>query len=122
MNAVVYFEIPVIDLKRAISFYSSVFGFNFEIEEIDGYQMALFPLDEKADGITGALAKGDVYVPSLNGHLIYFGTNDIQKTLEMAVKVGAKILYPIKSNGSLGFVAEFQDSEGNRIALHQKAN
>jgi predicted enzyme related to lactoylglutathione lyase len=122
MNPVVYFEIPATDIKRAISFYSSVFGFDFEIEEIDGYQMALFPLDKNAQGITGALAKGDVYIPSLNGPIIYFGTDDIHNTLKKAVKAGAKILYPVKSNGPLGFVAEFQDSEGNRIALHQRAN
>jgi predicted enzyme related to lactoylglutathione lyase len=29
------------------------------------------------------------------------------------------VLYPKKSNGDLGYVAEIQDSEGNRIALHQ---
>jgi predicted enzyme related to lactoylglutathione lyase len=120
MNPVVYFEIPVTDLKRAIAFYGSVFGFDFEIEEIDGYQMALLPMNEGAQGITGALAKGDVYVPSLNGPIIYFGTNDIRATIEKAVAAGGKILYPVKSNGPLGFVAEFQDSEGNRIALHQK--
>ncbi len=122
MNPVVYFEIPVTDMSRAVSFYSAVFGFNFEIEEIDGYQMALFPFDDKAGGATGALAKGDVYVPSIKGSIIYFGTNEIQNTLDKAVKAGGKILYPVKSNGPLGFVAEFEDSEGNRIALHQKSN
>ena len=35
------------------------------------------------------------------------------------VKNGGNILYPKTSVGDLGFVAEFEDSEGNRIALHQ---
>ena len=82
--------------------------------------MALFPFDYKAGGVTGALAKGDVYVPSIKGSIVYFGTDEIHKTLDKAVKAGGKILYQVKPNGSLGLIAEFEDSEGNRIALHQK--
>jgi hypothetical protein len=120
MNPAVYFEIPVTDIERAMAFYTSVFGFKFELEEIDGYQMALFPFSEEALGITGALAKGDIYVPSQNGNLIYIGVEDIHETLSKADALNAEILYPVKDNGPLGFVAEIEDSEGNRIALHQK--
>ncbi|MCJ7933060.1 MAG: hypothetical protein MUW56_05355 [Chryseobacterium sp.] len=63
-NPVVYFEIPVNDLERAEKFYTAVFNFSFEKELIDRYEMALFPFEEKNSGITGALAKGDVYTPS----------------------------------------------------------
>ena len=34
---------------------------------------------------------------------------------------GAELLYAKKSLGELGFVAEIEDSEGNRIALHEEA-
>ncbi len=118
-NPVVYFEIPVEDISRAIIFYSAVFNFEFKKTTIDGNEMALFPFTSDAFGISGALAKGDIYKPTINGVLIYFGTNDMDKTLETVVKNGGQILYPKTSNGDLGFVAEFQDSEGNRIALHQ---
>ena len=43
----------------------------------------------------------------------------MDEVLELVVKNGGQILYPKTSNGDLGFVAEFKDSEGNRIALHQ---
>lgn len=119
-NPVVYFEIPVNDVNRAIRFYKAVFSFDFEQEIIDGNQMALFPFNDKSKGISGALAKGEIYKPTNNGVLIYFKTNNIDQTLKLAVKNGGKILYPKTSNGDLGFVAEFQDSEGNRIALHQE--
>jgi predicted enzyme related to lactoylglutathione lyase len=33
---------------------------------------------------------------------------------------GGKTLYPKTSIGDLGWVAEFEDSEGNRIALHSQ--
>ena len=120
MNPVVYFEIPVLDMVRAISFYSAVFDFTFEKNIIDHNEMAFFPFEDGARGITGALAKGEIYVPTVSGILIYFGTTDIDAILQKAVEAGGEILYPKTSNGELGHVAEFKDSEGNRMALHQK--
>ncbi|MGU3376264.1 VOC family protein [Chryseobacterium sp. M5A1_1a] len=119
-NPVVYFEIPVNDLERAEKFYSAVFNFSFEKEIIDHYEMALFPFEEKNSGITGALAKGDVYKPSKNGVIIYFKTENIDVTLNQVIQHGGKLLYPKKIDKKYGFaVAEFEDSEGNRIALHE---
>lgn len=119
-NPVVYFEIPVNDRERAEQFYTAVFGFSFEKEMIDGYEMSLFPFEEKQSGITGALAKGDVYKPSKDGIIIYFKTENIDKTLAEAVRHGGKVLYPKKTDEKNGFaVAEFEDPEGNRIALHE---
>jgi len=120
INPVVYFEIPVRDVERAMKFYHAVFGFEFKKTCIDHNDMALFPFEAGAEGITGALAKGDIYVPTREGVLIYFNTGDIEKTLEVAAKNGGKTLYPKTSVGELGFVAEFEDCEGNRIALHSR--
>ncbi|MFN4767532.1 MAG: VOC family protein [Ignavibacteria bacterium] len=120
MNPVVYFEIPVLDMVRAIAFYSAVFDFTFEKNNIDHNEMAFFPFEDGARGITGALAKGEIYIPTVQGILIYFGTDDIDAILQKAVEADGEILYPKTSNGELGHVAELKDSEGNRIALHQK--
>lgn len=121
-NPVVYFEIPVTDIDRAIKFYKSVFNFTFEREIIDSNEMALFPFEEENTGISGALAKGEIYKPTNDGVVIYFNTENIDKTLKIAIESGGQMLYPKTSNGDLGFVAEFEDSEGNRIALHQPLN
>jgi hypothetical protein len=42
-NPVVYFEIPVTNIDRAIKFYMAVFNFDFDKEIIDSNEMALFP-------------------------------------------------------------------------------
>lgn len=55
---VYYFEIPVNDLEHAIAFYSAVFGCQLDRVEVDGNQMANFPLLEGGAGAFGALAKG----------------------------------------------------------------
>lgn len=119
-NPVVYFEIPVTDMQRAMKFYSAVFGFVFQEEVIDKNEMALFPFTKTDSGISGALAKGEIYKPTQDGVLIYFRTENMEETLRIAIEHGGEELYPKTSNGALGFVAEFKDSEGNRIALHQK--
>ena len=115
--AMTYFEIPVTDMDRAARFYTSVFGVSLTREIVDGYDMALFPPAEDGMGASGALAKGDVYVPSKTGAILYFRVASIDDVLARATAAGAQVLYPKKDIGELGYVAEIGDSEGNRIAL-----
>ena len=117
--AMTYFEIPVTDMDRAVRFYTFVFGVSLTREIVDGYDMALFPPAEDAEGASGALARGDVYVASKTGAILYFRVASIDDILARATAAGAGILYPRKDIGDLGYVAEIEDSEGNRIALTQ---
>ncbi|WP_340064768.1 VOC family protein [Ascidiimonas aurantiaca] len=118
-NPVVYFEIPVTNMERAQRFYETVFDVAFEKEVIDGNDMALFPFSENQTGITGALAKGDSYRPGREGTLVYFGTDQIDDVLVKAQQNGGAVLYP-KTANEYGYVAEFEDTEGNRIGLFMK--
>jgi predicted enzyme related to lactoylglutathione lyase len=51
---------------------------------------------------------------------LYFGVESIEKILTLDMEHGGAVLYPKKSNGDLSSVAEIQDTEGNRIALHEE--
>lgn len=115
-----YFEIPVDDLERAMKFYSYVLGCEFSKDVIHGNEMAFFPFDNKAQGITGALAKGEIYRPSVSGTLIYLATADIEQALKRVTEKGGETLFPKTEVPNYGWVAEFKDSEGNRTALFQK--
>ena len=116
-NPAMYFEIPVTDMKRAIAFYEKVFGFDFQLEEIHGNQMAFMPFQLEGSGISGALAQGEIYKPSLQGTLIYLHAENIDNTLHEAQLAGAKVLFPKTKAGDYSYVAEIEDSEGNRIGL-----
>lgn len=116
-NPVVYVEIPVTDLERAVRFYEAVFQFHLQRSEVDGYEQALLPAAQGAAGASGALVKGDVYLPAKTGPIVYFGSDDIAATLKRVTAAGGTLLYPEKQLDGLGSVAEFEDSEGNRIAL-----
>ena len=115
-NPVSYFEIPVTDMDRAVAFYESVFSVSLDRTVIDGHEMALFPFDEAGKGVSGALAKGESYVPSTAGPRIYFSVENIDETLQQAIINGGKVAYPKTLVGDF-WVAEFEDSEGNQIAL-----
>ena len=101
---------------RAIDFYESVLGVELTRSKIDGHDMALFPGSNDGTGVSGALAKGESYVPSTAGPRIYFFVEDIDETLDRAISKGSTIAYPKTAVGDL-WIAEFIDSEGNQIAL-----
>ncbi len=67
---------------------------------------------------TGALIKGGTYKPSHTGTIVYFTVDDIGEILRRVNANGGKIVLPKKSIGQYGFIAHFDDTEGNRLALH----
>lgn len=99
-------------------FYTLVFEVRFgEVVMVHGNRMAHFPFQEGSDGASGALAQGEVYVPTKNGAIVYFSVAEIEPVLERAVNHGGKVLFPKTPVDVVQFVAEIEDSEGNRIAI-----
>ncbi len=120
MVEVRYLEIPVTDIDRAVAFYEAVFELKLERATVDGYAMAHFPSLGERLGADVTLAQGDVYVPSKAGTIVYFHVPDIDAVISRATARGATVLYPKKAVSPETWVAEFEDSEGNRIALSQR--
>lgn len=52
VNPVGWFEIPVIDMKRAKDFYTQAFELRFEMLQMEACQMAMFPFDHDQPGCT----------------------------------------------------------------------
>jgi predicted enzyme related to lactoylglutathione lyase len=113
-----WFEIPVKDLDRAIKFYEKVFDVKLSPEEMGGMKMALFPFTQDAPGAAGSLIKGESYEPSHAGTVVYFSVEDIPETLRRINANGGKTLMPKTAIGQYGFIAQYEDTEGNRLALH----
>jgi hypothetical protein len=118
INPVTWFEIPVNDMQRAKKFYEKSFDIKMELTDFDKLQMAWFPFDKNGTGSTGTLIKGESYIPSYEGTMVYISVRDIESALKAIENAGGKILNPKTSIGEYGFVAHFEDSEGNRVALH----
>ncbi|MDF3126486.1 hypothetical protein [Rheinheimera sp. 1928-s] len=79
--------------------------------------MAYLPFNIDGSGICGSLALGEIYMPSQQGTLIYLHSNNIDETLRRAELTGANILFPKTKASDYSFVAEIEDSEGNRIGI-----
>ena len=119
-NAINWFEIPAKNLERAKKFYEEVFEVNFEIMTMEemGISMAFFPADWE-NGTGGAIAFGPGYEPSEKGALVYLnGGEDLTNSLSKVENAGGKVIVPKTSLGEHGFMAQFIDSEGNRVAFH----
>ena len=109
-----WFEIPVLDVDRAITFYGEVLG--SPLGSMDGPDgtMHVFMGDE---GPAGALTTTDS-TPAKAGVLVYLGSDDIDAALERAAAAGGRIDQAKTSIGPFGFIGRFEDTEGNLVALH----
>jgi uncharacterized protein len=121
-HAISWFEIPAIDIDRAQKFYEAVFDVTLVHMDFGNTKMRAFPLDDPMEGVGGTIIdSGGFHKPSLtDGPLIYLNGNpDVQIFLDRAVKAGGKIMMPkTEISPEYGFMAMFEDCEGNRIALH----
>jgi len=122
-NLVGWFEIPVNDMDRAISFYEAVLNLSLTQMDLGELKMATFPFFEGGYGAGGSLMQHkEHYTPSNHGVVIYFGTKDINKNLDAVRENGGEVLQNKKAIGpNQGFNAVFLDTEGNRIALHSNS-
>ena len=118
-NTIVWADIPVTDMDRARAFYAAVL--EAEIPLMDGANgdVALLPMEQGT--VSGDLARGENQKPGLGGCTIYLNSKgDPEGMIERAVAAGGAVLMPVTSMGDMvGFIGFFEDSEGNRIGVHQ---
>lgn len=120
-NQVVWVDIPVIDLDRAIAFYSKMLG--EPVEKINNGGLVAGILSHTEGGNGGCLYTSPDHLPSSNGPMIYLNAEGrLTKALEAVKSNKGKVLKEIHSIGPHGFCAVVLDSEGNRIAIHSMTN
>lgn len=127
-NAISWFEIPTLNLAKAQHFYEAILQCNLRIENMGPSEGAVFPYDEAAGGVGGALmcgpsapvtATGDA--GSGAGVLIYLdgGKHTVDSMLQRAVAAGGRVAMPRTAlPPGLGFIACMFDLDGNKIGLH----
>jgi predicted enzyme related to lactoylglutathione lyase len=118
-NQVVWVDIPVLDLDRAIRFYSSVLGAEVKKQEYPAFAIGLLPCNEGDVAGCLHLPEQDDNQPTARGILIYLNAQGRLDDAISAVETGGgKVLQAKHPIGPHGFRAVVLDSEGNRIALH----
>lgn len=117
-NYISIFEIPALDISRAIDFYQAILGINIERMEMPGMEMGVFPYEDQL--VTGVILKEEGFQPSSSGVTIYLnGGENLQVILDEVVRNRGEIIIPKTTHADeSGYFAIFLDSEGNRIGLH----
>ncbi|NER16856.1 VOC family protein [Spongiivirga citrea] len=120
-NAVNWFEIPVSNYERAKKFYSQVLGFEIIDHDMGDENMkyGIFPYDMENNKVGGAIMQMEGMNPSTDGSTVYLnGGDDLSVPLARVEAAGGKILMPKTDIKENGFIAQFTDTEGNRVAFH----
>jgi predicted enzyme related to lactoylglutathione lyase len=116
-NQIVWCDIPVLDLDRAIKFYSAVLGAEVKKQELSGTSLGILPHKEGEVGACLSISDGDK--PSDKGIMIYLNANGrLDDAIAAVIPNGGKLLQPKHPIGPFGLRAVVLDSEGNRVALH----
>jgi uncharacterized protein len=116
-NRAVWFDIPVVDLERAASFYRAVLAIQMHREQFQG---SAFYVLEHAGGNGGCLVVSPSAVGA-GGILVYLNVDGrIRDAVQQVEQRGGRVIEQIHAIGPHGFRAVIQDSEGNRVALHSQ--
>ncbi len=119
-----WFEIPVVDMDRAVQFYNEVFQIKISKQQFGSTTMGWFPFSKNANakGAGGTLIHNpEYYIPSDQGALVYFTSRsgDLNDELGRIEAAGGEILRTkTQISEDHGYMALFKDTEGNRVALH----
>lgn len=119
MNALNWFEIPVVDFPRACRFYGRILDTTLAIDaSFPGMTMAFLPSSET--GVGGSLVEFDQGRPSADGVRVYLnGGEDLAVILARVETAGGKVVVPkTLIRDDIGHFAMLEDSEGNIIGLH----
>ena len=120
-NAINWFEIPVTNYERAKKFYSDVLGVEIIDHHMDdkNVKYGIFPYEMESHRVGGALMQMEGMNPSTEGSTVYLnGGDDLNTPLSKVEAAGGKVIMPKMDIQENGFIAQFTDTEGNRVAFH----
>jgi uncharacterized protein len=115
-GSIVWFEIPVDNVERAKSFYSSLFG--WKIERFPG-PMEYWHIDTGGSDDTpdGAILPRQ---HAQHGVTNYIGVPSVDQFMAKVEKLGGKICMPKTAVPQMGYFAICQDTDNNAFALWER--
>ena len=117
-NPVVWFEVIGKDANGLRSFYSDLFGWNFDVVEEMNYGMV--SADANGGGIPGGIGSGPEGSDT-SYQTVYAGVDDVDGTLQKAESLGAKTAMPPMDLPMGGRIALFVDPQGHTFGLFRPA-
>jgi predicted enzyme related to lactoylglutathione lyase len=123
-HAIDWFEIPVLDMTRAMKFYETMSSKKLRREPFGaaGSELAVFEAGGEGS-VQGALLLSPTAKPSVTGTIVYLNAApSIDAWLGRVVAAGGSIPFAkMALPDGMGFIAYILDTEGNRVGLHTEA-
>lgn len=120
-NRVMHFELPASDLAKAQSFYGTVFGWKFR--PWDENYVSVIAAESDAEhrstevgAINGGLQKKG---PRAQTPTIVVDVDDIDVTIVEVQAHGGTVAIPKEAMSGMGYYAQIEDPDGNRVGLFQ---
>ena len=122
MPRVVHFEIHAGEPERAISFYQSVFGWQFQKWEGPLEYWMIITGPEGTPGINGGLVNrsGDIAGDSVTAYVCTIDVPSVDPYAEKIVANGGAIVVPKMPIPGVGWLVYAKDTEGNIFGVHQE--
>lgn len=108
-----YVELPALNVKVSADFYNAVFNWNIR-KRSDGTTA----FDDAVNEVSGAFKLYRNPTTEI-GLLIYIMVDNVEKTLQLIVKNGGKIITPVGMDLP-EITARFSDPAGNVLGLFQQ--
>lgn len=118
-SPLVWAEIAVTDMNRAMGFYQRHFGLTFKQETINDMELAIVETTNP-DHASVALMKHEMMQPSKEGSTVYLHlTMTLKDKVTELEQANVDIVLPAMpiKDGTCGYIAIFIDSEGNKVGL-----
>jgi uncharacterized protein len=113
---VVWAEIPVSDLPKAVDFYNAVFDWHMTISKMGPEEVAVLGSAGSDMGVSGNLVQGDS--GNGKGSVIYIAVANLASATDRAKVAGAPIQAgPVEIPA--GRYVTIEDPDGNRIGLFE---
>ncbi len=119
-NRVVWLDIPVSSLSRAMKFYEGVLAVKVSKEDAGGFEFAVLAHDE---GNGACLIPMPDQAGAKPGPTVYLNVDGrLHDACAKTKELGGEVTQDIHPIGPHGFRAFITDSEGNHFALHSNTD
>jgi predicted enzyme related to lactoylglutathione lyase len=122
MDKVVHFEIPADNIERASKFYKENFDWKITpVPELKYTILGTVEVDQnnmpkERGAINGGMMDRNF---GIKGPVLTINVDNIENSIEKIQKSGGKIIQGKMEVPNIGFIAYFQDTEGNILGLIQ---
>lgn len=111
-SPVVFWELLVKDLRKQYSFFSGLFDWDYKANP--GQHWVCVSTGDAEGTITQA-------TPPASDLTLHVQVDDVAATVDKAIRLGARVVYPPEATAEGGMMALIRDPEGNLLWLLKPA-